>query len=103
MQELAISLNSHLVACQLKLEQYERPKFHCDLALRFDPNNMKLRYQRAQAFLGMILVDDVSTDLETTLKFVPKNHTMLKESRKLEEGFVSKSEVSVQVVANMMN
>jgi len=79
MRKLAINLNSNLATCWLKPGQYEGVKFLCDIALRFEENNVKARYRRALGLVKMG-VEEARLDLEFALELEPNNIAVLKES-----------------------
>lgn len=85
MSDLGVTLNPNLVACWLKLNEFETARLGCDLALRFDAYNVKARNRRALACIGLGFIEDARTDLEIALKFEPKNNFVSKELRQLEE------------------
>ncbi|KAJ8437240.1 hypothetical protein Cgig2_012509 [Carnegiea gigantea] len=85
MEELAIVINLNIVACWLKLKEFELAKRQCDVVMNLDCFNIKAHFRRAQALVNMGLVEAARQDLLVAFRFEPSNGEVQKELRRIEK------------------
>lgn len=70
-KQLKVVLALNLAASNLKLEEYEKVKFHCSAALQLDPVNVKGLYRRASACVALQLWEQAHKDTQKLLEIKP--------------------------------
>lgn len=94
MEELAISLNSNISECWLKLNEFALARNQCTSALKLNTRNIEVLYTRAVASLNLGLVNEAYLDLQEAHRIEPTNLDVLfelKSVEKMHEGGFSKS------------
>ncbi|KAH9619134.1 hypothetical protein KSS87_019808 [Heliosperma pusillum] len=79
LSDLAVSLNSNLAACALKLGEYKAALDLCSMILNTFPRNVKALFRRAVAFMKLKRFVEAQTDLVEALAVEPKNKDVLRE------------------------
>ena len=77
--DLAVSLNSNLAACALKLEEFRAASDLCSMILDTFPHNVKALFRRALASMKLKRFKKANSDLVQPLLIEPKNKDILKE------------------------
>ncbi|KAH9605673.1 hypothetical protein KSS87_021524 [Heliosperma pusillum] len=77
--DIAVSLNSNLAACALKLEEYQAALDLCSMILDTFPQNVKALFRRAMAFMKLKRFSEAVLDLNGALVVEPKNKDVLRE------------------------
>ncbi|KAI8873176.1 TPR-like protein [Ramicandelaber brevisporus] len=87
-------LYSNIAACLLKLERWERAVVAATKAIDLDPDNVKARFRRGQAYAGDGNTVRAEADLRAVLKTNPKDAATVKELHRLKE--IEKAQIQKQ-------
>ncbi|XP_074306209.1 uncharacterized protein LOC141641450 [Silene latifolia] len=79
LSDLAVSLNSNLAACALKLGEYRAAVDLCSMILDTFPRNVKALFRRAVAFMKLKRFLEAELDLVEALVVEPRNNDVLRE------------------------
>ncbi|KAH9607832.1 hypothetical protein KSS87_000006 [Heliosperma pusillum] len=79
LSDLAVSLNSNLAACALKIGEYEAAFDLCSMILKNFPRNVKALFRRAVAFMKLKRFPEAELDLVEALVVEPRNKDVLRE------------------------
>ena len=73
----------NISACKLKLKQYDETLNFCNQILNKNPNNLKARFRRAQAYRCKELFNLAKEDIEYILKIGDPNDALISDEYKL--------------------
>ncbi|XP_074287966.1 70 kDa peptidyl-prolyl isomerase-like [Silene latifolia] len=79
LSDLMVSLSLNLVACALKLLEYEATKDLCSIVLSSFPHNVKALFRRGLAFMKLNRLLYAQLGFEEALLVEPKNKDILRE------------------------
>ncbi|XP_074282551.1 70 kDa peptidyl-prolyl isomerase-like [Silene latifolia] len=79
LSDLAVSLNSNLAACAIKLEEYRAAVELCTMILNKFPRNVKALFRRALACVKLKRFLEAEVDLVEALVVEPRNKDVLRE------------------------